>query len=68
MMKGPAVELYRELLAEVPDIRLIASGGVSEIGDVYALNEIGVPAVIVGKAIYENSITLAMLSHFNSKR
>ena len=62
MMKGPAVELYREVLAAVPDIRLIASGGVSGIDDVYALDEIGVPAVIVGKAIYENSITLDMLS------
>ena len=68
MMKGPAVELYREVLAEVPDIRLIASGGVSGIDDVYALDEIGVPAVIVGKAIYENSITLDMLSRFNSNR
>ena len=68
MMKGPAVELYREVLAEVADIRLIASGGVSGIDDVYALDEIGVPAVIVGKAIYENSITLDMLSRFNSNR
>ena len=68
MMKGPAVELYREVLAAVPDIRLIASGGVSGIDDVYALDEIGVPAVIVGKAIYENSITLDMLSRFNSNR
>ena len=68
MMKGPAVELYREVLAEVPDIRLIASGGVSGIDDVYALDEIGVPAVIVGKAIYENSIALDMLSRFNSNR
>ena len=68
MMKGPAVELYREVLAAVPDIRLIASGGVSGIDDVYALDEIGVPAVIVGKAIYESSITLDMLSRFNSNR
>ena len=68
MMKGPAVELYREVLAAVPDIRLIASGGVSGIDDVYALDEIGVPAVIVGKAIYENSITLDMLSRFNINR
>ena len=68
MMKGPAVELYREVLAAVPDIRLIASGGVSGIDDVYALDEIGVPAVIVGKAIYENSITLDILSRFNSNR
>ena len=68
MMKGPAVELYREVLAAVPDIRLIASGGVSGIDDVYALDEIGVPAVIVGKAIYENCITLDMLSRFNSNR
>lgn len=68
MMKGPAVELYREVLAAVPDIRLIASGGVSGIDDVYALDEIGVQAVIVGKAIYENSITLDMLSRFNSNR
>ncbi|MGN0214305.1 MAG: 1-(5-phosphoribosyl)-5-[(5-phosphoribosylamino)methylideneamino]imidazole-4-carboxamide isomerase [Muribaculaceae bacterium] len=68
MMKGPAVDLYRQVLAEVPDITLIASGGVSKLDDVMALDEIGIPAVIVGKAIYENGISLADLSRFNSGR
>lgn len=58
MMQGPAVDLYRNLLARFPGLHLIASGGVSGPDDIVALQEANVPAVIVGKAIYEGKIRL----------
>ena len=61
MLAGPAVELYKKMIAEIEGIYLIASGGVGSIGDVEALEEAGVPSVIVGKAIYENRITKEQL-------
>ena len=53
MMAGPSIELYRKILAEIPEIHLIASGGVAGEEDLRALDEAGIPEVIVGKAIYE---------------
>lgn len=67
MLSGPSLELYRSILAELPDLRLIASGGVSSMADVEHLHEIGVPAVIVGKAIYEGRITMRELESFNTQ-
>ena len=58
MLGGPAIELYKSILTEIPDLYLIASGGVSCIDDVHKLYEAGIPAVIIGKAIYENRISL----------
>ena len=62
MLQGPAIELYKKMLIELPDIYLIASGGVSSINDIELLNEAGIPAVITGKAIYEGKIQLDELS------
>lgn len=56
-MAGPAIELYQSILAAIPQLDLIASGGVSSIEDVENLEHIGCSAVIVGKAIYEGRIT-----------
>lgn len=67
MLSGPSLELYRSILAELPDLRLIASGGVSAMADVEHLHEISVPAVIVGKAIYEGRITMRELESFNTQ-
>ncbi len=58
VLKGPAFELYEELLAEFPGINLIASGGVGSIEDVEKLAETGVWGVIIGKAIYENRVKI----------
>lgn len=55
-MTGPAIGLYEKILASVPKLELIASGGVSSIDDVEKLEHIGCSAVIVGKAIYEGRI------------
>ena len=57
MLQGPAVDLYKEMLASVDGLFLIASGGVGSAADIEALAEAGVPAVIVGKAIYEKRIS-----------
>lgn len=64
MLQGCAVELYRKMLDELPGIYLIASGGVGSWADVDALQTAGVPAVILGKAIYEGRISLGEISHF----
>ena len=61
MLQGPALDLYREMLAHDPELHLIASGGVSGIDDIYRLDEAGVSGVIFGKALYEGRITLDML-------
>jgi phosphoribosylformimino-5-aminoimidazole carboxamide ribotide isomerase len=54
MMQGPAVGLYREVVERYPGIRLTASGGVSNLGDLFELKTAGCHAAITGKAIYEN--------------
>jgi len=64
MLQGPALELYKKMLAAQPDMYLIASGGVSSVRDIELLHEAAVPAVITGKAIYEGRITLKELSRF----
>jgi len=56
MLEGPAIELYESILKEFPEIELIASGGVSCMEDVRALNQTNSTGVIIGKAIYENRI------------
>lgn len=62
MLQGPATELYRSILKDFPSLGLIASGGVSCIGDLIQLKEAGLPSAIVGKAYYEGRITLEQLS------
>lgn len=66
MLQGPAVDLYKEIQEQVPDIYLIASGGVSSIADIERLAEAGIPAVIFGKAIYEGRISLKELEQFSN--
>ena len=62
MLQGPSVGLYKEILSSFPDLYLIASGGVSRFQDILDLEAAKVPAVILGKAIYENRVTLKELS------
>lgn len=61
MLKGPSIELYKDILAKHPTLHLIASGGVSSMADIKALDRAGVPAVIFGKAIYEGKIKVKEL-------
>jgi len=63
MLQGTSNELYEEILSEVK-IKLIASGGVSNLDDLYKVQEIGCEGVIIGKAIYEGRIMLSELRDF----
>ncbi len=64
MLQGPSTDLYKEILAEIPDLYLVASGGVSGIQDIEQLAQAKVPAVIFGKAIYEGRVSLKELERF----
>lgn len=63
MLEGASTELYQEIL-EKTKIQLVASGGISCIEDVYTMKEIGCFGTIIGKAIYENKISLNQLQNF----
>ena len=64
MLQGPSIELYKEIMKEFPEMHLIASGGVSCLQDIIALEEAGIPAVVFGKALYEGRITMKDLIRF----
>lgn len=64
LLSGPAIDLYTDLIRQFPDLRLIASGGVSSVDDLRRLDDIGCTGVIVGKAIYEGHISLTELAAF----
>ena len=64
MLKGPSISLYKKILSQ-NSINLIASGGISKIEDVTELREIGCEGAIIGKAIYEESISLKDLERYN---
>ena len=64
LLQGPSLLLYKEIISRFPDLHFIASGGVSSIEDLSALQQIGCAAAIVGKAIYEGKVTLEELSKF----
>lgn len=65
MLAGPSVALYRKILEQCPGLFLIASGGVSSMADLEELRGIGCSAAIIGKAIYENRVSLEELKQFN---
>ena len=64
MLQGPSIALYKEIMKEFPEMHLIASGGVSCLQDLIALEEAGIPAVVFGKALYEGRITMKDLNRF----
>jgi len=64
MLRGPALELYTQILAKYPELHLIASGGVSSLEDLDDLKAAGLLAAILGKAIYEGRIQLKDLSKY----
>jgi phosphoribosylformimino-5-aminoimidazole carboxamide ribotide isomerase len=66
-LQGPSIPLYKKILERFPQITFIASGGVSEMADVHALEEAGCSGVIVGKAIYEDKITMKELEVYLKK-
>jgi len=65
MLEGPSFDLYKRILNASKDIKLIASGGVTSIDDINALEDLGCEGVIIGKALYEGHIRLRDLeTHF----
>jgi phosphoribosylformimino-5-aminoimidazole carboxamide ribotide isomerase len=64
MLSGPAFDLYSEIMETLPKVEIIASGGIATMDDILRLNEMGVPGVIVGKAIYERKIQLTDIKKF----
>ena len=64
MLQGPSFEVYKNLLKEQPKIKLIASGGISAFEELPKLASMGCHGTIIGKAIYENRISLKELERF----
>lgn len=60
-LEGPSFELYKSIIEKFPKLHFIASGGVSNMDDVYGLQDIGCSGVIIGKAIYEGRVPLSEL-------
>ena len=65
MLTGPAFDLYSEIMETLPEIEIIASGGIASMDDILKLDEMGVPGVITGKAIYEGKINLEDIEKYN---
>ncbi|SEW54901.1 1-(5-phosphoribosyl)-5-[(5-phosphoribosylamino)methylideneamino]imidazole-4-carboxamide isomerase [Chitinophaga arvensicola] len=64
LLQGPSIDLYKKIIERFPGINFVASGGVSNIEDVAALQEIGCSGAIIGKAIYEGNISMEALKTF----
>ncbi|GAA4937323.1 1-(5-phosphoribosyl)-5-[(5-phosphoribosylamino) me thylideneamino]imidazole-4-carboxamide isomerase [Algibacter agarivorans] len=70
MLEGPSVDLYKQIISECSNsssgqsVKLIASGGISSIDELPVLEAIGCEGVIIGKAIYEDRISLQQLEKF----
>ena len=62
-MQGPSLEAYQNIIEAFPSINLIASGGISSMQDIEAVSALGCKEVVVGKAIYEQAISLEELSN-----
>jgi phosphoribosylformimino-5-aminoimidazole carboxamide ribotide isomerase len=63
-LTGPALDLYRDIIAKFPDIELTASGGISSVADFENLLEMGCSGVIVGKAFFEGLVPMKYFSVF----
>ncbi len=64
MLEGPSFDLYKKMLGALPNIKLIASGGISTFEELPKLAELGCEGTIIGKAIYENKISLKQLENY----
>jgi phosphoribosylformimino-5-aminoimidazole carboxamide ribotide isomerase len=68
LLAGPSLDLYKKIIERFPALHFIASGGVSNMKDVEDLAEIGCSGAIIGKAIYENRISLEDLQMFSANK
>ena len=65
LLEGFAKNLYTDILASLPRLDLIASGGISSLEDIAELEKLGCFGAIIGKAIYEDRISLSQLNPNN---
>lgn len=68
VLAGPAIDLYADMVIKYPDLEVIASGGVSRMEDIEELDKLPLHGVIVGKAIYENRISMKEIEGFVSTK
>jgi phosphoribosylformimino-5-aminoimidazole carboxamide ribotide isomerase len=64
MLEGPASKLYDSMIRALPEIKLVASGGISKMEELPVLQQMGCDGTIIGKAIYEDKISLKELEQF----
>lgn len=64
VMEGPAFSFYQDLRERFPELQILASGGVRGVDDIKRLNDMGIFAVIFGKAYYEGILQLKDLEQF----
>ncbi|MDD2381259.1 MAG: 1-(5-phosphoribosyl)-5-[(5-phosphoribosylamino)methylideneamino]imidazole-4-carboxamide isomerase [Mariniphaga sp.] len=65
MLTGPAFDLYSEIQGALPGVKIIASGGIASMDNIYKLAEMDISGVITGKAIYEGKISLNEIEKYN---
>ena len=63
-LQGVSIELYKKIIAQFPTLQLIASGGVKDETDIENAQKINCYGIIIGKALYENKISLKSLVHY----
>ena len=68
VLEGPAFDFYSDLINSFPNLCILASGGVRGVDDIKRLNDMGIFAVIFGKAYYEGYINLKDLEQFLIKK
>ncbi|MCU0418269.1 MAG: 1-(5-phosphoribosyl)-5-[(5-phosphoribosylamino)methylideneamino] imidazole-4-carboxamide isomerase [Cyclobacteriaceae bacterium] len=68
VLEGPAFSFYEELRQQFPELSILASGGVRGVDDIKRLNDMGIFAVIFGKAYYEGILKLKDLEQFLVKK
>lgn len=64
MLEGPSFDLYKNIISQNPEVKLIASGGITSTNDLVQLKSLGCEGAIIGKALYENRITFNDLKPF----
>ncbi|PCH52126.1 MAG: 1-(5-phosphoribosyl)-5-[(5-phosphoribosylamino)methylideneamino]imidazole-4-carboxamide isomerase [Flavobacteriaceae bacterium] len=64
MLQGPSFELYQKILKKIPNVKLIASGGISTFEELPKLDEMGCEGTIIGKAIYEHKISMKEIENY----
>ncbi|NGP89453.1 1-(5-phosphoribosyl)-5-[(5-phosphoribosylamino)methylideneamino]imidazole-4-carboxamide isomerase [Fodinibius halophilus] len=65
-LEGPNLELYKKLKSQFPDLNFIASGGVSNATDLEALEKQNMYGVVVGRAYYEEKLTLDEMLEYHT--